>query len=148
MTIFFYSRDRQLLIRAKNRFALIIAQTRFQMQYKQCQSVLLFTMADNDSRKKKSHGATRHCCYDICNSDNRYFDRDHMKDVFGFRSLNRSVIQRMHVLAVEISLSLESMLISHQDTLYTAKPLKNQGTRTVFTCSTVVANKTEFRLID
>ena len=31
---------------------------------------------------EKTRGATRHCCYGICNNDSRYSYRDDMKDVF------------------------------------------------------------------
>ena len=37
---------------------------------------------DESSKKRKSTGATRHCCYGTCNSDSRYSDREYMKDVF------------------------------------------------------------------
>ncbi|ESO85261.1 hypothetical protein LOTGIDRAFT_167837 [Lottia gigantea] len=37
---------------------------------------------DRHSEKRKSHGATRHCCYGTCNSDSRYSDREYMEGVF------------------------------------------------------------------
>ena len=30
---------------------------------------------------KVGRGATRHCCYGLCNSDSRYADREHMQGV-------------------------------------------------------------------
>ena len=33
------------------------------------------------ARLQAGRGATRHCCYGMCNSDSRYADRDHMQGV-------------------------------------------------------------------
>ena len=36
---------------------------------------------NRENNTKKKRGATRHCCYGLCNSDSRYKEKDHMQGV-------------------------------------------------------------------
>jgi len=57
---------------------------------------------NKENNTKKKRGATRHCCYGLCNSDSRYKEKHHMQ---GFRFQNRTKIWKSvrngRVLAVE-----------------------------------------------
>ncbi|KAL3871852.1 hypothetical protein ACJMK2_039824 [Sinanodonta woodiana] len=104
--------------------------------------------------KRKSCGATRHCCFGLCNSDSRCADREYM---------TRAPTPRVTTVAKKLLMEVAEVMVSLQDnpplpdssnfnilpnkTPYdTQHPVCDAGTQTTYLCSDVVANKIERRI--